>query len=149
MVESGFFFAYALRGLAKLRLGDLEGARNDGATSARFSAGVDVPGVTVLALTDLARSDEMSARARLGRLERDVAVRDGGTSQDALWVAMIETALGDHHAALDRLGAVLDTSAEFSFWLLLPEFDALREDPRFQRLFEETRPRLDEPGPIA
>jgi hypothetical protein len=63
---------------------------------------------------------------------------------------MIETALGDYGAALDRLESVPNKSAEFSFWLMLPEFDALREDPRFQRLFEDTRPRLDEgPGLIA
>ena len=149
-VEPGFFFAYALRGLTRLRLDDIDGAQDDGETSARFSAGVDVPGLTVLALTDIARDDEGEARRRLARLEREIAARDGGTSQDALWLAMIETALGDHSAALDRLEGVPNKSAEFSFWLMLPEFDALRDDPRFLRLFEETRPRLDEgPGLVA
>jgi tetratricopeptide (TPR) repeat protein len=149
VVEPGFFFAYAFRGLTRLRLGDFDGAQDDGQTSARFSAGVDVPGITVLALVDVARGDTASAGSRLDRLEGDVAARDGGTSQDALWLAMIETALGQAVAALDRLESVPDKSAEFSFWLMLPEFDALRDNPRFQRLFEETRPRIEEPGLIA
>jgi hypothetical protein len=57
---------------------------------------------------------------------------------------MIETALGADTAALERLERVPNKSAEFALWLMLPEFDALREDPRFQRLFEETRPRVEE-----
>ena len=150
VVEPGFFFAYAFRGLTRLRLGDTDGAQADGEKSARFSAGIDVPGLTILALTDVARGEDDSATTRLARLEREIAARDGGTSQDALWLAMIETALGEHGAALDRLEAVPNKSAEFSFWLMLPEFDTLREDPRFQRLFEDTRPRLDEgPGLVA
>jgi len=150
VVEPGFFFAYAFRGLTRLRLGDTDGAQADGETSARFSAGVDIPGLTVLALTDVARGDTTSARSRLDRFEREMAVRDGATSQDALWLAMIETALGEHSAALDRLESVPAKSAEFAFWLMLPEFDELRADPIFRRLFEETRPRLDEePGLIA
>ncbi len=143
VVEPGFFFAYAFRGLTRLRLGDIDGAQDDGQTSARFSAGVNVPGITVLALTNISRGDTTSAQTQLDRLERDVAGRDGGTSQDALWLAMIETALGEDTAALERLERVPNKSAEFAFWLMLPEFDALREDPRFQRLFNETRPRLD------
>ena len=103
----------------------------------------------MLAIVDLARGDSASTRGRLTRLERDVATRNGGTSQDALWLAMIETALGQPAAALDRLESMPDKSAEFSFWLMLPEFDPLRDDPRFQRLFEETRPRIEEPGLIA
>ena len=149
VVEPGFFFAYAFRGLAKLRLGDLDGARADGEISARFSAGVDVPGVTVVALTDVARGDRPSAVARLARLQRDISARGGGSSQDALWPAMIEVALGAHEAAVDRLEGTPTKSAEFAFWLLLPEFGPLRDDPRFRRLFEETRPRLGEPSPIA
>ena len=146
VVEPGFFFAYAFRGLAKLQLGDLDGARADGEISARFSAGVDVPGVTVVALTDVARGDRPSAVARLARLQRDISARGGGSSQDALWPAMIEVALGEHEAAVDRLEGTPAKSAEFAFWLLLPEFGPLQEDPRFRRLFEETRPRLGEPS---
>jgi len=149
VVEPGFFFAYAFRGLTRLRLGDIDGAHDDGQTSARISAGVDVPGITVLTLVDVARGDTASARSRLDRLEGDVAIRNGGTSQDALWLAMIETALGRPAAALDRLEDVPNKSAEFSFWLMLPEFDALRDNPRFLRLFEETRPRIEEPELIA
>lgn len=149
VVEPGFFFAYAFRGLAKLQLGDLDGARADGEISARFSAGVDVPGVTVVALTDVARGDRPSAVARLARLQRVISARGGGSSQEALWLAMIEVALGEHEAAVDRLEGTPAKSAEFAFWLLLPEFGPLRDDPRFRRLFEETRPRLGEPSPIA
>jgi serine/threonine-protein kinase len=149
VVEPGFFFAYAFRGLTHLRLGQIDAAREDGQTSARFSAGVDVPGLTVLALVDLARGDTTSARRRLGRIDRDVTARDGGASQDALWPAMIETALGAREEALIRLERVPNKSAEFAFWLLLPEFDALRDDPRFQRLIADTRPRIEERGAIA
>jgi hypothetical protein len=93
-----------------------------------------------LVLAGSAAKYTASARSRLDRLEGDVAIRDGGTSQDALWLAMIETALGRSAAALDRLEDVPDKSAEFSFWLMLPEFDALRDNPRFLRLSRKPGP---------
>jgi hypothetical protein len=105
--------------------------------------------LTVLALVDVAQGDTASARSRLDRLERDIAAKNGGTSQDALWLAMIKTALGEDTAALERLERVPNKSAEFAFWLMLPEFDALRDNPRFQKLFEETRPRIEESRLIA
>jgi tetratricopeptide (TPR) repeat protein len=148
-IDRGFYFGYALRGLNRLRLGDVQGAREDGQTSVRFSAGSTVPGSTVLALTEIHQGDSAGARLRLERLDRAIAARDGPSSQEALWLAMVEAALDDATQAMDRLESVTGKSAEFWFWLRLPEFDAIRALPRFERLFEETRPRQRAPARVA
>ncbi len=149
-IDPGFFFGYALRGLNRLRLGDVRGAREDGLTSVRFSAGSTIPGSAVLALVAIHQGDSAGARRRLERLEGGIAAtRDVGASQDALWLAMIEVGLGKSAQAMDRLEAVTAKSAEFWFWLRLPEFDAIRGTPRFERLFEATRPRPRAPQQVA
>jgi tetratricopeptide (TPR) repeat protein len=140
-VEPGFYFAYAFRGLARFRLGEIEQARGDAETAVRFSAGSRMAGSAVLVLVDARGGEESSARDRLERLTQEVQARGEATSQEVLWLAMAHIGLGDSKAALEILELAPHRSSEFSFWLRLPEFDPVRSDPRFQRLVEESRPR--------
>jgi hypothetical protein len=53
---------------------------------------------------------------------------------------MALVALGEHDAAIDLLERVQPRGAKLWFGLRMPEFDAVRAHPRFQRLVAEARP---------
>lgn len=150
VVEPGFFFAYVFRALARLHLGDTTGARHDAATAVRYSGGDPVPGTAALVVLEARVGDSSAAGALRARLDRDVALRGEAARTTAiLWLAMADVAVGRRDAAIRRLERVTERTAEFWFWLQLPEFDGVRGDPRFVRLAAAARPRRSEPPGVA
>jgi serine/threonine-protein kinase len=140
-VEPGFFFAYAFRALARLQSGDTAGARRDAETAIRYSAGDPVPGTAALVIIEARRGDLRAARALHGRLEDEVILRgEAARTTATLWLAMADVAVGRGQEAIRRLERVTERSAEFWFWLQLPEFDPVRREPRFMQLAEAARP---------
>ncbi len=136
VVDRGFVFAYELRSRARLLLGELREARSDAETAVQL-AGKDEPRPRAWPALVAARAgDTIAARQRVAPLRREAPAR---------WaVAMVLVALGDTAEALDILERVEAETGE-SYWhwreLRSPEFDPLRENPRFRRLVEESRPR--------
>ena len=103
--DPGFYSAYGLRGLARLRLGDVAGARADGEMSLRLVPGDPSRGEFVLAMALAAAGD--SARAR--RLAARMAARLGPGAPpmwDAWYVALALVGAGDPDAAADVLARV-------------------------------------------
>ena len=139
-VDPGADYAYVLRALAHLRLGERAEARADGETAVRLRAGYRLPGEAVLVLTDLATGDTAAARVRLGGLERDIRGLERPAVSDAAWVGRALVALGESTRALSLLERAGPRGARLWFYLESPEFDAVRQDPRFRRLIEESRP---------
>lgn len=140
-VEPGFFYGYAFRALARMHTGDSMGARRDAETAIRYSGGDPVPGTAVMVVLEARRNPE-AARVLRARLARDVALRgEEARTTSVLWLAMADIAVGRPDAAVRRLRLVTERTAEFWFWLRLPEFDAIRDDPRFRHLVEWSRPR--------
>jgi serine/threonine-protein kinase len=104
-VDPGFYSSYGLRGLAKLRLGDVAGARADGEMSLRLVPGDPLRGEFVIAMAHAAAGD--SARARL--LAARSAARVGPAAPamwDAWYVALALVATGERDAAADVLARV-------------------------------------------
>jgi serine/threonine-protein kinase len=104
-VDPGFYASYGLRGLARLRLGDVAGARADGETSLRLVPGDPLRGEFVVAMAHAAAGD--SARARL--LAARVAARAGAGAPamwDAWYVALALVGAGEHGAAAAVLARV-------------------------------------------
>ena len=134
-------YAYVLRALAHLRLGDRAEARADGETAVRLGAGYRVPGEAVLVLTQLAAGDTAVARARLDQLAERVGGTSGPTVTDAAWVGRAFVALGEPARALHLLEQVRPRGARLWYYLESRDFDAVRANPRFRRLVEESRPR--------
>ena len=73
-VDPGFYPGYVRRAEARLLLGDTAAARSDAETATRLSAGDPLLGEAVLALVEARAGDTLSARARVGRLLREVAL---------------------------------------------------------------------------
>ncbi len=139
-VDPGADYAYVLRALGHLRLGEVADARADGETAVRLRAGYRLPGAAVLVLAALAAGDTGAARARLDALEREIESAGRPTVTDAAWVGRALVALGNPDRALDLFERVRPRGARLWFYLRSPEFDAVRSNPRFRRLVEESKP---------
>ena len=140
-VDPAADYAYVLRALAHLRLGEPAEARADGETGVRLRAGYRVPGEAVLVLTQLAVGDTVAARGRLERLAGEIGGTGRPTVTDAAWVGRALVALGEPARALRLLEQVRPRGARLWYYLRSREFDAVRANPRFRRLVEESRPK--------
>ena len=134
-------YAYVLRALAHLRLGDRAEARADGETAVRLGAGFRVPGEAVLVLTDLAAGDTTGAQTRLDRLATGVSGTGRPTVTDAAWVGRAFIAAGQPSRALELLEQVRPRGARLWYYLESRDFDAVKATPRFRRLVEESQPK--------
>src|SRR5689334_23030418 len=134
-------YAYVLRGLAHLRLGDRAEARADGETAVRLGAGYRVPGEAVLVLTDLATGDTTAARTRLTHLAQQIGGTGRPTVTDAAWVGRAYVALGEPAKALQLLEQVRPRGARLWYYLRSRDFEAVRDNPRFRALLEESQPK--------
>jgi serine/threonine-protein kinase len=133
-------YAYVLRAVMRLGAGDLVEARADAETAVRLHAGYQRPGEAVLALVDIRVGDTSAARTRVQQMLRDGSALAHPTVADAAWVARALVALRDSAAALDLLERVHPQGARLWFYLRAPDFDPLRETPRFRHLIKESRP---------
>ncbi|MEX2182214.1 MAG: protein kinase [Gemmatimonadaceae bacterium] len=104
-VDPGFYSAYGLRGLLRLRRGDIAGAREDGEMSLRLRASDPLRGEFVLALADVASGNPTDARRRLARMHAHIG---GGPVNvwDAWYVALVHLSLDDRKATTDLLERV-------------------------------------------
>jgi tetratricopeptide (TPR) repeat protein len=136
----GFSYAYAMRALDELWLGDTAPARRDAETAIRFAPPTYTGGAVALALVDLHAGDTTGVRARVERLLQAAPAPDSLRGFNTMFVSMALAALGERDRALGVLKSARDF-ALFWFWLRWPQFDPIRADPRFQRLVEESRPR--------
>ena len=136
--DPGFGLARAFRLRVRLLQGDTAQARRD----AQGLAGMGVTdfGLTAsaLALMEARTGDTVAARARLNQELRATAAGAMGYRR-ASWLAIGLVAAGEAERALDLLGG-LRRSRRLWYALRFPEFDAVRRNPRFQRLVEESRP---------
>lgn len=128
--------AYTTRARVRLELGDAAGARVDAETAMRLS---QAPWATSsMALVELQAGDTLAARRRVEPLVDQVLASHQAPGFDA-WLAIPLVALGERDRALDLL-ELAPRGPELMWLLRLPTFDALRANPRFQRIVEESRP---------
>lgn len=141
IVDPGFYAAYDLRARVLLALHRVPDARRDGEAAARLGAGIPAMLYGTLALLDVHGGDTTAARRQLDLLWSAMQDRQRPTPTEGLGAAMASIALGDTAAAVDVLERVCPHDGLFWFFLRMPEFDAIRAHPRFQRVVASTRPR--------
>jgi serine/threonine-protein kinase len=152
-VNPGFYQAYMERAALRLATGDTAGARADAETAVRLRPASDpLAAEDVLVALDLRSGDTAGGRARLRRL-RIAAPGPGHASvhQAAAWAGLL-VAAGERREAITFLERARVAPAHLRMHLKEPRFDALREDPRLQRLMgalrvRETRPSRTPPNP--
>ncbi len=131
--------AYAVRALAKSRLGDQVGALND-AQAARRVAEDPVFAEATLAVVEVAKGDTAAGRARTEALVAASLRQRSVTVEEGVWVAYALAAVGDHRLAIEVLDRVQPRGGHLFLDMRSPHFDALRRDPRFHRIAAEARP---------
>jgi serine/threonine-protein kinase len=138
--DERFAHAYTRRALAHLHLDDLNEARADAARASSLGPPGYAGGVVVSSLVEVREGDTTAAMARLERFMREHVNLEAPLFGHALWLPLALAAVGEEERALDLLDQIRPRRAETSAWLRLPEFDQLRSNVRFQRIFQESRP---------
>jgi TolB-like protein len=138
VIDPGYYLGYLRRARVRLQLGEVEEARRDAETATRLGAG-DELAAAVLAMAELRAGDAVAARTRLEHALRNLPLLNRPGPGEALFGAVL-AALGDTERALDFLERVQPRGFHLLFELRAPEFDAIRNLPRFQRLLAESRP---------
>jgi len=134
-VSPGFPYALSSRAVVRIYQGDTAGALQDASEALRSSRGDSLMAIATLAWIEAVMRD--TARAR--RHVRTVTTAPGAVLDEAqTWTAAALLALGDREAALALLERC-QRNAFFGFYLGYEAFDALRAEPRFQRLVESLR----------
>ena len=145
VVYPGFYQAYAERAALRLVTGDTVGARADAETAVRLRPPEDVlAGESVLLALDRRGGDTASERARLARFKAYAQRPDTMTvHQAAAWAAVL-VAAGEGEQAIDFLERVRVAKPHLRIHLEEVHFDAVRSNPRFQRLVAGMRVRESE-----
>lgn len=142
-IDPRAYYVYGQRGQVRLLRGDIAGAREDAERNARLSPAGYRPyrirSEMILARADLQAGDSAKARERVERLIREEPLPQPRVLE-GWYLAMALVALGDHDRAVAFLERVQPRGAKLWFGLRMPEFDALRAHPGFQRLMSESRP---------
>jgi TolB-like protein/Tfp pilus assembly protein PilF len=142
-VNPEFFLAYLTRARTRLALGDIPGARADAEAALRLGSADSTLGEALLAMVEARSGDTAAARVhlrRMGGLAGIMAQVRERAAEEGLLPAAALLAVGDRAGALVFLEGVQPRGARFWYGLRAPEFDALRADPQFHRLVEESRP---------
>ena len=135
------YYLYADRATFRLASGDVAGADADAQTAARTSP-ADYVFYTepVLATLEAAKGDTMAARARLDRLVARLPDPAHPNYLTAYGVALAALRMGDRDRALSVLESVRPRGLRLWFLTRDPDFDVIRETPRFRALVEQSRP---------
>jgi TolB-like protein/Tfp pilus assembly protein PilF len=140
-IDQEFYSTYTGRGFVRLRHGDVAGARADAAAALRYSpGGEEFYGLSLQAAALAASGDTAQARRVMARALEPYAGRVPGVFA-AQTIAMGLAAAGEQDQALDFLERSEPKGAVLWFLMQFPELDALRQDPRYQRLLAACRPR--------
>ena len=125
-----------------LALGDTAGALEDARETVRLSPiSVRIRSLAVLAQMEAASGNVTGARARLEPVVASLTPGDGPVSVRVGWeLGAALTALGETDRAIGLLERIRPRGPWLWSYLVLPDFDPLRADPRFQRIYGEATP---------
>jgi tetratricopeptide (TPR) repeat protein len=148
VVDPDFVLAYGFRARVRLRLDDRAGARADAKTIEQMASaeGLGSQWLAELAwvLVESAEGDTTAARARALRLVKPALTWIQASKRQANLIfgnmapPMALAAVGETDRALDLL-ELYTQNGRLHYYLSFPEFDALRDHPRFQRLIKDSR----------
>ena len=140
LADPTFYPAYAWRSRVRLHRGDRSGALADAEMALRMSPpGEEYYGLAPLAAVAAADGDSTKARRLMAQALAPFAKRPfGPIPASAVIFGLV--AAGQKPFALDWLERVTPRGAMLWWAMQFSEMDALRDDPRFKRVMDESRP---------
>jgi TolB-like protein len=144
-VDPTFLQAYVDRARARRLLGDTAGARRDADVVQQFAtAGMRRWAEVTRVLADAAAGNMAEARARADRLYRETGAGDSTGPRlgfrESAYLAIAQVVVGEPDRALSTLENARRWGLLLRGLLRSPEFNVIRDQPRFQRLVEELQP---------
>ncbi len=144
-VDPTFLQVYVDRARVRRLLGDTAGTRRDADVVQQLAtAGMQRWTEVTRVLADAAAGNMNEARARADRLYREAGTGDSTCPRlgfrESAYLAIAQVVAGE----ADRVLCTLENARHWGLLLLgllrSPEFDVIRDQPRFQRLVEELQP---------
>lgn len=138
--------AYVFRARVRVERNDLAGALQDATTAVRVALPYERPrAAALLAEMESRGGDHTHAGQRLQEVFAELGWPHGVppsaiSVRDACDPAQAALALGERDVALAILEHAQPRSPWLWSYLIMPGFDSLRDDPRFIKIFEESKP---------
>ncbi len=145
-LDSTVASAYTLRARARAGAGDLRGALADAVSGLRLSIDVERPrALAVMAEMQARAGDTSGAVASFQQALREFGWSAGNLPasigiRNVFDAALAALALGQRDLALEILEHARPRGPWLWSYLVWQDFDPLRAEPRFQRVFSEARP---------
>jgi tetratricopeptide (TPR) repeat protein len=138
VIDPSFGFGYAVRALARLRTGDLTGARADADAARRHTEPSYAE--TVMAVVQARLGDTVGARARIDGLTATALRSETLPVEESVFLAGALAATGDRDRALRVLERARPRGAHLFSDMQSSDLESLRDDPRFRQLAAASRP---------
>lgn len=141
-------YPWASRGMLEVGLGEAEAGRRDAERALEIDPSLEVPARSTLAAALHTSGDRAHAEEELARARHAIVRPDRPAPTEVYYLAAALLHMGRSAEALDLIDAARPRSPWLWFYLESPDFDVLRDDPRFQAVIEASyadRPRRDHP----
>jgi DNA-binding SARP family transcriptional activator/TolB-like protein len=140
VVDPGASYVLSARALLRVHRGDVAGGLEDAETAVHVEDGYSIPPHSVLAIA-LARSGSMvRARLEVDRALSEIPDPSAPSPTDARFIASALMAVGRREDAIHLLERARPRGAWLWFYALAPDFDPVRNDPRFEQIMREAHP---------
>ena len=138
--DSQFVVTYAIRTWGRLRSGDRAGARRDAEAAMRFASPTEqYNGLAARAAVAAADGDTALGRSLMAQAVQPFASRPlGPLAAQMILYGFVST--GQRQEALDLLERVTPRGVLLWWTLQYPEVDPIRQEPRFKKVIEESKP---------
>ena len=129
------------RGGTALADGDLRVAHDEAELALAMDSVFSIPARSLLARVYVAEGNRTGAAEQIERARSQLGGGDPGTTA-VRFLASALVAFGNREEALDLIERARPRGATLWFYLLSQEFDPIRKEPRFQKVFREADPNL-------
>jgi tetratricopeptide (TPR) repeat protein len=137
-------YAWSVRANLRNAGGDYLGATEDARRALAIDQSYEIPARSALAVAEAGLGRVREAEVELARAVDGVSDLSRPGSTDAFYIAMAMIALGREEDAVDLLDRVPE-SAWLWFYIQQPNFDPVRDHPRFRALERAVDPRPSPP----
>lgn len=133
-------YPWASRGMLRVKLGESEGAGEDAERALAIDPSFEVPARSTLASALWVSGDRARAEEELNRAQRAMVHPEQPAPTEVYYLGAALLHLGRPGEALDLIEAARPRSPWLWFYLASPDFDEVRDAPRFRAVIDASYP---------